>query len=226
MDAMYSYYNRVGFMHFPDETRAMVEAGLMLAAQDLRRLLFIKERAENPQLLARARAGDLIVGVALCETIGLTEGREVLPPQLLRVCEQALSQGYVGLTPVLLRHHQVSGNAKAATFYAELCTETLVRDCPSLLADFHYARSGKSAEWQVWDAVAAIVRGTASSEAGLPADLMRRVFSVRVRIEDAERACLARRFDPSTKKFNDAPGCPPRSPVTIPTRFLSSSAAR
>jgi hypothetical protein len=226
MDAMYSYYNRVGFMHFPDETRAMVEAGLMLATEDLRRLLFIKERAENPQLLARARAGDVIVGVALCETIALTEGREVLPPPLLRVCEQGLSLGYVGLTPVLLRHHQVSGNTKAAMFYAELCADMLVRDCPSVLADFHHARSGKSAEWQIWDAVAAIVKGTPSSEAGLPTDLMRRVFSIRVRFEEAERACLARRYDPSTKKFKDEPGCPPRRAVTIPTQFLSSSASR
>jgi hypothetical protein len=226
MDAMYSYYNRVGFMHFPDETRAMVEAGLTLASEDLRRMLVIKERAENRQLLARARAGDLLVGIALCETIALSEGREVLPPALLPICERALSLGYAGIAPVLLRHHRLSGNANAASFYAELCAATLATGCPSELADYHDARTGRSPEWQVWDAVAAIVKGTPSSEAGLPPDLMRRVFSIRVRIEDAERACLARRFDPSTKKFNDEPGCPPRRPVAIPRQFLSSSASR
>ena len=223
MDAMYSYFNRVGFMRFPDETRAMVEAGLELAAQDLRRLLLINERVEGPQLIARARAGDIVVGVALCETIGIAEGRFVLPPEVLPICERALSLGYTGIASVMLQHHKLSGNPKAAAFYAGLCTTLATRDCASQLADFHFDRSGKSPDWQLWDAVAGISGGFPPNEAGLPTAIMRKVFSVVVRINERERACLARRYDPATKKFGDEPGCPPRKPIAIPAEFLAAT---
>src|SRR5262245_45880862 len=221
MDAMYLYLNRVGFMHFPEQTRAMVEAGLPQAAEDLRRALLIRDRIDRGELRVLA-AKDILVGVALCETIGIAEGREVLPPEVLPICEHGLSLGYIGIAPVLLRHHRLSDNARAASFFADLCAKALAMHCASELADYHYALSGRSREWQVWDAVAGIGAGFPANEAKLPTPVMQRAFSIRVRIDETQRACLARRYDEATKKFNDEPGCPARKPVAIPAEFLST----
>ena len=214
-----------GYGRYPDELRAMVEAGFSPASEQLRRWMLISQRGHYPELLAQARSGDLVVGVALCETVGLSEGYEVLPPELLPICERGMAAGYPGITPVLLRHHRARGNMKAAAFYAGLCA-TLPVWCASDLADFHYDRSGKSPAWEVWDIIAAMSLGLTPSEAGKPAAVMRQVFSITVRNTLAERACCARRFNASSKKFDDDPACPWRKPVAIPAEFLQGAGSK
>jgi hypothetical protein len=200
----------------------MVDAGFSRAAEPLRRRLAVIERADYTKALSWARAGDQTVGVTLCQTVGLSHGYQVLPADLLPLCERGLADGHLGIAPVLLRHHRVGGTARAATYYAGLCA-TLPVNCATELADFHYDRSGKSPAWELWDAVAGVSAGIAPSEVRKPAAFMRQVLSIRVRIQAADRACLARRYDAATRTFAAAPACPWRRPIAIPADVLGGS---
>src|SRR5262249_5312139 len=134
-------------------------------------------------------------------------------------------EGHLGMAPVLLRHHRVGGNWSAAAFYAELCAR-LAAGCASDLADYYFERSGKSPAWTLWDAVAGISAGFPPRESKLPAAVLQQVFSVRVRINENQRACLSRRYDAAAKKFEDDSACPWRKPVVIPAEFQSSPAGK
>jgi hypothetical protein len=189
----------------------------------LLRALLASERARFPELLAKAKSGDVVIAVALCETINGREGIERLPADVLSVCEQALARGYMGIAPVLLKHHRLSGNAKAAAFYADLCTKVLL-DCSGELAEYHYGVSGKSAAWKLWDAAAGLYGQAPTAgtlrDFGFSPEIMQQVFAIHLRQRIAERACDSRLYDRAAKKFAGDPDCPYLKPVTIPAEFL------
>lgn len=209
-----------------DQWRALAAADHAAAMESFRRSLIVAGKGRYPQMLAMAKDGDLPVGAMLCETVAVSEGYHVLPADLLPICERALTKGYVGIIPALMRHHQESGNTKAAAFYADLCASVLIY-CAVDLAEYHYKLSGKSAAWKLWDAVAGF-SGKSPTEAdlrlfGLSAEVMQQVFAVRLRGSIAERACDSQLYDRVTKKFADDPACPYLKPVAIPAEFLGGT---
>jgi len=212
-----------GPTRYRDELRALVLAGHSPAMENYLRALLISERARFPEVLAKAKNGDVAAAVALCETVNVREGLERLPADLLAACEGVLTRGFAGVSATLLRHHRRGGDKKAAAFYADVCASLLV-SCASELADYYYERSGKSETWKMWDALAGF-HGRAPTdddlkEFALSTELMQRLFTMRVRYGIGERACLARRYDAVTKKFEDDAACPRIRPVAIPKEFL------
>jgi len=220
---IFTYVALDGPKEHADEWRALAAADHLPAMEGFRRSLIVAGKGRYAQMLAMAKDGDLPVGVMLCETVAVSEGYSVLPAELLPICERALSKGYVGIVPVLMRHHQESGNAKAAAFYADLCASLLLH-CAVDLTEYHENVSGKSAAWKLWDAVAGFA-GKSPTEAdlrlfGLSVEVMQRVFAIRLRSSITERACESRLYDGATKKFADDSACPYLKPIAIPAEFL------
>ena len=209
-----------GLLKHKEEWRAIVEAGYYRASEQFLRMLTL-ERVAYPERLARARAGDLTIGAALCQTYYVTTGAQKLPPDLLPVCERGLMEGHLGIAPVLLQHHDESGNAKAAAFYADLCARLAVH-CATELAEHYERTSGKSPSWALWDAVAGMTPGVPATMTNTPVALRQQVFSARLRVILADRACEASLLDRATGRFKLDPACPFRRPVAIPPEFLSA----
>lgn len=220
MGVIYAIGVMEGFGRNGEQLRAIVEAGFPPASEPLRRWLVLSGQGEYQQNFERARSGDIAVAVALCDTVEISEGYEVLPPELLQVCERTLEQGYPGVARTLLRHFRVKGNTQAAAYYAGVCA-TLGTHCASELSDYYFQRFGKSPDWELWDVLAAFALGMPPSEAGKPEAVMQRVFAVRLRHALGQQACLARRYDAASRKFGDDPACPFRRPVRIPDELRS-----
>lgn len=208
-----------GFHGYPVEIRAVIEAGFLRASALLRRYLLLRERSRYPQLLIRASDGDLTLGVALCDSAAEFSGSDLLPRELLPICESALLQGYSGLAAALLRHHLAAGNMKAAAYFAGQCESLLPIRCAPDLLEFHTKQRAPSEAVDLWEAVVQLQAGVPAPEIGKSSSVMQQAFSMRLRAAGAELPCLTLRLDSAAKKFDSNPSCPWRKAVDIPKEF-------
>jgi hypothetical protein len=196
----------------PDEptARALVAGGSpteAMAAEMLRRRLMLS-RMRYPEILAQALAGDETSAVALCDTVGLIEGKARLPDELLPLCIRALTHGHLSVASVLLAHHLEVGDMAAATPYADLCMAQPI-SCFDPLSQYLSAKLGPgSAAWREWDAILAIQAGMEPAEVPESTAIRRRGLSRRVALTEANRACMARRYDVVTRTFSASSECP------------------
>lgn len=191
--------------------RAMVDAGFADAGHGL----MIAEMARgttDAQMLTRARAGDLVLGAALCDTAMIVRGSEVLPADWIEMCVRSARDGFPGAVRALLRHHHRTRNRAAAEFFAARCTELLLLACAADLADFH---AGKR-EAALWDLLATKMP---AREAKQPLPVLRSLYAIRIRHALLYETCLDAPFDASAGRFAMDPRCPWRKPVTIPPVF-------
>lgn len=195
-----------------DTLRATISGGVptgSMMSDVLRRKLRIgREKFRYEELLPQAKSGDLAITTALCETVGVFEGQQHLDAQLLPLCIRAFESGQLGIAPVLLAHYLDLGDMAGARRYADYCLRAPIR-CGEPLTTYLSTKFGKSSrEWRDWEAELALQSGADASEVKSTREIYRRGLSRAVRVADAARQCMARKYSRETRSFTDSAGCP------------------
>src|SRR5262249_41552892 len=153
----------------PRQTSSDLDAVAAMGTDLLSETLMVHatvKRIGKQQIIERARAGELGWAAAYCDNLILM-GR-TLDHDELEVCEKAAGSGFLAAVRGLLFHHQFTGNARAAQYFADLCETVLGMRCVDLLADYYHDRSKESAELKAksefWDLAA--VNAIASRDPG------------------------------------------------------------
>jgi hypothetical protein len=208
-----------GLSQRENELRAVANSGYV-AASDMVRQLEIVRRTTDEQVLERARAGELWLAAAHCDTAATERGQPILQPDTLSACERAAAQGFPGAVRALLRHHHQSKNYRTADYFAGVCDALLGLDCDEDIYAYYYDRRDENADlrakWELW-------RGVGKDLRGMDEELRRALFMLGVRTDLINEACLMQRLDLATGAREANPQCPWRVPIAIPAEFLSGS---
>ena len=96
------------------------------------------------------------------------------------------------------------------------------------IADHYESRRDESADlaakWELWDlaSVAGVPGGVSADQLNRKSERLKRaVYTLFVRTDLIEDACLTQRLDPATGAVEANPQCPWRKPIAIPAEFLS-----
>lgn len=229
-----------GMLKRADELRAVANSGYVGTSERVIQSEIIR-RATHPQMLERARAGELWLAAAYCDTRAIEKGEHILPPDTLPVCERAATQGFPGAVRALLRHHHHDKNHRAAEYFADVCEALLGSHCAVEIAEYYVDRrdesAGLNAKWKPWALAAGLEdkrrrRIELSSavmdvfQEGLRREteaLRRSFYTLSVRTSLIMEACLTQRLDPATGGIESNPLCPWRKPIAIPAEFLSGA---
>lgn len=190
------------------------------------------KRIGKQQIIERARAGELGWAAANCD--GHVLRGTTLDRDELEVCDKAAGSGFLAAVRGLLAHHQFTGNARAAQYFADLCETVLGMRCADLLADYYHDRSTESAELKAksefWElaavnAIASRDPGRFSEEQlrGKTPPLRRELFQLIVRTALINEACAMQRVDLATGAIEANPQCPWRKPIAIAAEFLTTT---
>src|SRR5262249_60134558 len=82
-----------------------------------------------------------------------------------------------------------------------------------------------AAKWELWDlaSVAGVPGGVSGDQLKRKSEWLKRaVYTLLVRTDLIDDACLTQRLDPTTGAVEADPQCPWRRPIAIPAEFLSS----
>ena len=204
-----------GMLARADELRAIANSGYGAGAAIIR-------GTTGPQMIERARAGELWLGAAYCDAAARQRGQYILPPEILSVCERAAGQGFPGGVLALLRHHHRTKNQRAAEYFAGVCDALLALDCAEDLDAYYHDRRDESADlrakWELWN-LATSGKALRDKDEGL----RRSLFMLGVRTDLIYEACMTQRLDVKTGAREADPECPWRVPIAIPAEFLSGA---
>jgi hypothetical protein len=218
-----------GMLKRADELRAVADSGHVEASELVRKREIIL-RTSDAQVIERARAGELWLAAAHCDTAATERGKPILEPDTLSICERAAAQGFPGAVRALLRHHHHRKNQRAAEYFAGVCDGLLGLACAEDIAAYYDDRRGESADrmakWELWDLADKVMDTTGASEAdfrGKNEGTRRRLLALVVRTGLINEACLMQRLDVTTGAREANPQCPWRTPIAIPAEFLSAA---
>jgi hypothetical protein len=203
----------MGYVSGFDETalRAIIAAGFPQGdsmAEALRRRLRVIDRTGYPEQLAKAKAGDVVLTTALCQTVSFMEGQQQFDADLLPLCVKVFEGGQLGVAPALLRHYLDRGDMAQAGRYADYCMRLPIR-CDYVLGEYLSAKLGpESSAWREWDAVLALQGGMDPSEVETTRENYRKGLSRAIWTSEIARQCLARQYRRETRTFTEAAGCP------------------
>jgi hypothetical protein len=204
---------RVRTLARADELRAIANSGYGAGAAIIR-----GTGATGPEIIERARAGELWLGAAYCDAAARQRGQYILPPEILSVCERAAGQGFPGGVLALLRHYHHTKNQRAAEYFAGVCDALLGLDCAHDLDAYYHDRRDESADlrakWELWS-LATSAKALRAKDEGL----RRNLFMLGVRTDLIYEACMTQRLDVKTGAREADPGCPWRVPIAIPPEF-------
>jgi len=144
--------------HSSGELDVLAEAGISLIAELMMQRAYVRQISDR-QIIERARAGELGLAAAYCNSLMVHTGRMTMDRNELEFCERAAQAGFPGAVLGLLTHHHSAGNSRAAEYFAVLCEEVPGVGCGNPIVDYYYDRSQESpelkAKWELWDLAAA-----------------------------------------------------------------------
>jgi hypothetical protein len=212
----------------------LAETGNDVFSEPLMQRALIR-RISDREIIERARAGQLAMEAAYCDSLMIRTGRLTMERGELDVCQRAAQAGFPGAVRGLLTHHHGTRNMPAADYFVGLCDAVLGLRCANAISEYYGDRSKESAElkakWVFWDLAAANAMtgvyafGGVSEEElrGKTPELRRELFRLIVRTDLIAEACATRRLDPATGAVEANPQCPWRRSIAIPAEFLSSA---
>jgi hypothetical protein len=209
-----------------DELRAVADSGYV-AVSEMVKQKWVIERTSDAEVLARARAGELWLAAAYCDTAGSKTGDPTLQPDTLYICERAAVQGFPGAVRALLLHHHHTKDQRVAEYFAGVCDALLGLGCAEEIAAYYDDRRDESADlmakWELWDLADGFGGAREESLRAKDAGTRRSLFMLVVRTALINEACLMQRLDLKTGAREANPECPWRVPIAIPAEFLSGA---